>query len=73
MVKIEKLSNTGVTLVIWTKKMSIIRKYHKHKLQTNPCHREEEPHNNHETPEIQTKQSNQLSLSLSSPLRCLQN
>ena len=28
----------------------------------NPQHREEEPHNNHETPERQTKQSNQLSL-----------
>ena len=40
----------------------MIRKYHNHKLQTNPCHREEEPHNNHETPGIQTKQSNQLSL-----------
>ena len=32
------------------------------KLQTNPWHREEEPHNNHETPGRQTKQSNQLSL-----------
>ena len=29
---------------------------------TNPLHREEEPHNNHETPERQTKQHNQLSL-----------
>ena len=28
----------------------MIRKYHNHKLQTNPWHREEEPHNNHETP-----------------------
>ena len=37
----------------------MIRKYHNHKLQTNPWHREEEPHNNHET---QTKLSNQLSL-----------
>ena len=37
----------------------MIRKYHNHKLQTN---REEEPHNNHETPGRQTKQSNQLSL-----------
>ena len=33
-----------------------------HKLQTNPWHREEEPHNNHETPGRQTKQINQLSL-----------
>ena len=30
--------------------------------QTYPWHREEEPHNNNETPERQTKQSNQLSL-----------
>ena len=28
----------------------VIRKYHNHKLQTNPWHREEEPHKNHETP-----------------------
>ena len=28
---------------------------HNHKLQTNPCHLEEEPHNNHATPERQTK------------------
>ena len=34
----------------------MIRKYHFHKLQTNPWYREEEPHNNHETPGIQTKQ-----------------
>ena len=31
-----------------TKIVSMIRKYHK--LQTNPWHREEEPHNNHEAP-----------------------
>ena len=37
-------------------------KYHNHKLQTNPWYREEEPHNNHETPGRQTKQRNQLSL-----------
>ena len=43
--------------------MSIIRQYHKHKMQTKPWYREEEPHNNHETPGRQTKQSNQLSLS----------
>ena len=42
--------------------MSVIRKYHNHKLQTNPRHCEEEPHNNNETPVGQTKQSNQLSL-----------
>ena len=39
----------------------MIRKYHNLKLQTNPWYREEEPHNNHETPGMQTKQSNQLS------------
>ena len=38
------------------------RKYHTHKPQTNPLYLEEEPHNNHETPGRQTKQSNQLSL-----------
>ena len=27
----------------------MVRKYHNHKLQTNPWHRKEEPHNNHET------------------------
>ena len=41
----------------------MIRKYHHHKPQTNPWHREEEPQNNQETPGRQTKQSNQLSLS----------
>ena len=40
----------------------MIRKYHNHKLQTNPWHREEEPHSNHETPKRQTKQRNPLSL-----------
>ena len=40
----------------------MIRIYHNHKLQTNPWHRGEEPHNNHETRGRQTKQSNQLSL-----------
>ena len=40
----------------------MIRKNHNHKLQTNPCQREEEQHNNHETPGRLTKQSNQLSL-----------
>ena len=38
------------------------RKYHNHKLQTNPWHREEEQHNDHNRPCRQTKQSNQLSL-----------
>ena len=42
--------------------VSMIRKYHNHKLQTTPWHREEEPLNHHETPGRQIKQSNQLSL-----------
>ena len=37
-------------------------KYHNHKLQKNPGYREEESHNNLETPGRQIKQSNQLSL-----------
>ena len=37
--------------------MSRIRKNHNHRLQTNQWHCEEEPHNNHETPGRQTKQS----------------
>ena len=41
----------------------MIRKYHNHKLETNPWQREEEPQNNHETQGRLTKQSNQLSLS----------
>ena len=45
-----------------SKIVSMIRKYHNHKLQTNLWHHEEEPHNNHKTPGRQTKQSNQLSL-----------
>ena len=43
-------------------KMSMIRKYHNHKLQITQWHREEEPLNHHETPGRQIKQSNQLSL-----------
>ena len=38
----------------------MIKKYHK--LQTNPRHGEEDPHNNRETPGRQMKQRNQLSL-----------
>ena len=41
--------------------MSVIRKYHNHKLQTNRWHCEEESRSNHETPGIQTKQCKQLS------------
>ena len=40
----------------------MIRKYHNHKPQTSPWHREEEPLNRHETSGRQNKQSNQLSL-----------
>ena len=40
----------------------MIRKYHNHKLQTTPWHREEEPPNHHEAPGRQIKQSNQRSL-----------
>ena len=36
--------------------VSMNRKYHNHKLQTNPWHCEEESHNNHETLGRQTKQ-----------------
>ena len=35
--------------------MNIIRKYHNHQLHTNSWHREEKPHNNHKTPERQSK------------------
>ena len=42
---------------------SMIRKYHTHKLQTNPWDHEEEPLNCHETLGRKTKQSNRLSLS----------
>ena len=48
--------------------MSMIRKYHNHKLQTTPWHREEELLNRHKTPGRQIKQSNQLSLPPSSLL-----
>ena len=37
--------------------VSMIRKYHKHKLQTTLWHREEEPLNHHETPGRQIKQN----------------
>ena len=40
----------------------MIRKYHNHKPQTTPRHREEEPINHQESPGRQIKQSNQLSL-----------
>ena len=40
----------------------MVRKFHNHKLQTNPWHCEEEPHSNHEALGKQTKQSNKISL-----------
>ena len=40
----------------------MIRKYNNHKLQTNPRHHEEEPHNNLKTPGTHKKESYQLSL-----------
>ena len=44
-------ADDGLTL----KKVSMIRKYRNKKLQTNPWHQEEEPHNNQETPGRHTK------------------
>ena len=40
----------------------MIKKYHNRKPQTNHRHREEEPHNNHETLGRKAMQSRQLSL-----------
>ena len=34
-------------MVVYMCKNSMIRKYYNRKLQTNPCHREEEPHNDY--------------------------
>ena len=45
---------------IQLKIVSMLRKYHNHKLHTNPWQSEEESHGNNKTPERQTKQSNQL-------------
>ena len=64
--KFQQIQITGFISELFSllpkKKVSMIRKYHNHKLQTNPWHCEEEPHNNHQTPGRQTKQSNQLTL-----------
>ena len=49
----------------------MIRKYHNHKLQTNPWQREEEPDNNHETPGRQTKQSIFIHTSIVIMLLCV--
>ena len=56
------IHHRGRGLLRYQKIVSMIRKYHNHKLQTTPWHREEEPLNHHETPGRQIKQSNQLSL-----------
>ena len=41
----------------------MIKKYHNHKLQTNPWHREEEPRNNNETPGRQEDKLNKVTSS----------
>ena len=56
------ITNCRQTRFIVRKSHTTITKHQEDKLQTNPFHREEEPHNNHETPGRQIKQSNQLSL-----------
>ena len=65
--KLKPSSNRSVFKLIISdrallKIVSMIRKYHNHKPQTTPWHREEEPLNHHETPGRQIKQNNQLSL-----------
>ena len=52
----------NVNINLYTKIVSMIRKYHNQKPQANPWCREEEPHNHHETPGRKTKQNNLLSL-----------
>ena len=42
----------------------MIRKYHNHKLHTNPWHSEEEQHNNHETHEDKLTKATSSSLSM---------
>ena len=56
------MNQTPFAHMQWLEIASMIRKYHNHKPQTTPWHREEEPLNHHETPGRQIKQSNQLSL-----------
>ena len=45
----------AVYALVWLKDSANIVSDHNHKPQTNPWHREEEPHNHHETPGRQTK------------------
>ena len=49
-------------VVVNSKIVSMIKKYHNHKLQITPWHCEEESQSNEKTPGRQTKQSNQQSL-----------
>ena len=58
------LSLPGCILKFKFKLVSIIGKYHIHTLQTNPCHREEVPHNtNHKSPGLKVmKLENSLKL-----------
>ena len=51
-----------ICFTVIIKIVSMTRKYHNHKLKANPWHREEEPHNNHQAPGRQTKQSKKLPL-----------
>ena len=41
-----------MNIKVETKIVSMIKKYHNHKLQTNPCQDEEESHNNNETKDV---------------------
>ena len=65
MIEIGKIRDTEELLIAPdqdSKIVSMIRKYHNHKPQTNPWQREKELHNHHETPGRQTLQNNQHSL-----------
>ena len=62
LLQIYDVIQSDLSLHFRKKYVSMIRKYHSHKPQTTPWHREEEPLNHHETPGRQFKQSNQLSL-----------
>ena len=48
--KLQKITIIKIMNPNARKIVSMIRKYHNRKPQTNPWHREEEPHNHHETP-----------------------
>ena len=42
----------------------MIRKHHNHKLQANPWYRDEDPHNNHETPVYYSFKSHLLTFNI---------